>query len=79
MKDKVGANGRSQLSSHHHQETFAIVAARARLGVAEHMVENGRVFTFHLDAEDWERLDAVQARSRDLFKLIGDCGDEDRR
>lgn len=43
------------------------------------MVENGRVFTFQLDAADWERLDAVQARSRDLFKLIGDGGDDDRR
>jgi aryl-alcohol dehydrogenase-like predicted oxidoreductase len=51
----------------------------ARLGVAEHMGENARVFTFHLDAGDWARLDAVHARSRDLFKLIGDCGDEYRR
>jgi hypothetical protein len=25
------------------------------------------------------RLDAVHARSRDLFALIGDCGDEYRR
>lgn len=50
-----------------------------RLGVAEHRAENARVFSFQLDAADWVQLDAVHARSRDLFKLIGDCGDEYRR
>lgn len=55
------------------------VIVGARLGVAEHRAENARVFSFQLDAADWARLDAVQARSRDLFKLIGDCGDEYRR
>jgi aryl-alcohol dehydrogenase-like predicted oxidoreductase len=55
------------------------VIVGARLGVAEHLADNARVFGFHLDAEDWARLDAVQARSRDLFKVIGDCGDEYRR
>ena len=55
------------------------VIVGARLGVAEHRTENARVFGFKLDAEDWARLDAVQARSRDLFKGIGDCGDEYRR
>ena len=51
----------------------------ARLGVAEHRAENARVFSFQLDADDWARLDAVHGRSRDLFALIGDCGDEYRR
>ena len=55
------------------------VIVGARLGVAEHLAENARVFSFQLDAEDWARLDAVQAKSRDLFKVIGDCGDEYRR
>lgn len=55
------------------------VIAGARLGLAEHRAENARVFSFRLDAEDWAQLDAVQARSRDLLKLIGDCGDEYRR
>jgi aryl-alcohol dehydrogenase-like predicted oxidoreductase len=55
------------------------VIVGARLGVAEHLADNARVFSFRLDAEDWARLDAVQARSRDLFKVIGDCGDEYRR
>ncbi|MBK8989579.1 MAG: aldo/keto reductase [Chloroflexi bacterium] len=55
------------------------VIVGARLGVTEHRAENARVFSFQLDAADWTRLDAVHARSRDLFKLIGDCGDEYRR
>ncbi len=55
------------------------VIVGARLGLAEHIAENARAFSFQLDAEDWARLDAVQAKSRDLFKVIGDCGDEYRR
>lgn len=55
------------------------VIVGARLGLAEHIADNARVFSFQLDAEDWARLDAVQARSRDLFRVIGDCGDEYRR
>jgi aryl-alcohol dehydrogenase-like predicted oxidoreductase len=55
------------------------VIVGTRLGVAEHMADNARVFGLQLDAEDWARLDAVQARSCDLFQLIGDCGDEYRR
>lgn len=55
------------------------VIVGARLGLAEHLAENARAFSFQLDAEDWARLDAVQAQSRDLFRVIGDCGDEYRR
>ncbi len=50
-------------------------AGRGRASVRERVV----FFSFQLDAEDWAQLDAVQAKSRDLFKLIGDCGDEYRR
>jgi aryl-alcohol dehydrogenase-like predicted oxidoreductase len=55
------------------------VIVGVRLGLAEHLADNARVFSFRLDAEDWARLDSVQARSRDLFRVIGDCGDEYRR
>jgi len=55
------------------------VIVGARLGLAEHLADNARVFSVRLDAEDWARLDAVQAKSRDLFRVIGDCGDEYRR
>jgi hypothetical protein len=34
------------------------------------------VFSVALDAEDRSSIDAVLAKSRDLKKAIGDCGDE---
>ncbi len=50
-----------------------------RLGVSDHRDDNARVFDFSPDAQDWERVEAVLGRSRDLYQLIGDCGDEYRR
>jgi aryl-alcohol dehydrogenase-like predicted oxidoreductase len=55
------------------------VIVGTRLGVAEHRTDNARVFTVTLDAEDRAQIEAVLARSRDLYQLIGDCGDEYRR
>ena len=54
------------------------VIVGARLGVAEHIEDNARVFTCHLDAEDLQSIDTVLANARDLFRIIGDCGDEYR-
>ncbi len=54
------------------------VIVGARLGVAEHIADNSRVFGFALDDSDRAGIDAVLARSRDLMKVIGDCGDEYR-
>ncbi len=51
----------------------------ARLGISEHIDDNLRVFSFALGAEDREQINTVLAKSRDLFQLIGDCGDEYRR
>jgi aryl-alcohol dehydrogenase-like predicted oxidoreductase len=50
-----------------------------RLGVAEHRADNARSFEVTLDPEDLGQIEAVLARSRDLYQLIGDCGDEYRR
>lgn len=50
----------------------------ARLGLSEHRNDNARVFGFSLDKEDNEKIDAVTSKSRDLYELIGDCGDEYR-
>jgi aryl-alcohol dehydrogenase-like predicted oxidoreductase len=50
-----------------------------RLGLSDNREENRRVFAFRLDGEDWERIEAVSRRARDLYALIGDCGDEYRR
>jgi aryl-alcohol dehydrogenase-like predicted oxidoreductase len=50
----------------------------ARLGVAQHIADNARVFGFELDANDHAMIEPVLAKSRDLMKSIGDCGDEYR-
>ncbi|BAY11666.1 aldo/keto reductase [Calothrix sp. NIES-2098] len=55
------------------------VIVGARLGISEHLEDNAKVFDFSLDAEDVNQIDAVSQNSRDLYQLIGDCGDEYRR
>ena len=59
--------------------SVAGVIVGARLGVAEHIADNARVFGIQLDADDLEGIESVLSRSRDLYRLIGDCGDEYRR
>ncbi|BAZ32161.1 aldo/keto reductase [Cylindrospermum sp. NIES-4074] len=55
------------------------VIVGARLGLSEHLEDNAKVFSFNLDGEDVNLIDAVSRQSRDLYELIGDCGDEYRR
>jgi len=50
----------------------------ARLGVAQHIAANARVFGFALDPGDVATIEEVLAKSRDLMQVIGDCGDEYR-
>jgi aryl-alcohol dehydrogenase-like predicted oxidoreductase len=54
------------------------VIVGTRLGVAEHIADNARVFGCALDAADHASIETMLGKSRDLFKLIGDCGDEYR-
>jgi aryl-alcohol dehydrogenase-like predicted oxidoreductase len=54
------------------------VIVGARLGAAEHIADNARVSGFELDTGDHQAIETVLAKSRDLIKLIGDCGDEYR-
>jgi aryl-alcohol dehydrogenase-like predicted oxidoreductase len=54
------------------------VIVGARLGVAQHIAENTRVFGFALDPGDLAMIEAVLGKSRDLTQVIGDCGDEYR-
>ncbi|MDX2243764.1 MAG: aldo/keto reductase [Leptolyngbyaceae cyanobacterium bins.302] len=75
-----------------HQVSIANVAVRAildqpavggviigaRLSISEHLQDNTKVFDFSLDADDYAKLDTISAQARDLFKIIGDCGDEYR-
>ena len=55
------------------------VIVGARLGVAEHISDNARVFDISLDTDDLQAIEVVLSQSRDLYRLIGDCGDEYRR
>ena len=50
-----------------------------RLGASEHRADTAKVFSFNLDQQDLDQIDAVLNRSKDLYQIIGDCGDEYRR
>jgi len=54
------------------------VIVGCRLGVAEHIADNRRIFDLRLDEEDRIRIAAVTLKGRNLFERIGDCGDEYR-
>jgi aryl-alcohol dehydrogenase-like predicted oxidoreductase/enamine deaminase RidA (YjgF/YER057c/UK114 family) len=58
------------------QPAVAGIIVGARLGEREHRADNLKVFSFALDREDRERIDAALARAT---SLPGDCGDEYRR
>jgi aryl-alcohol dehydrogenase-like predicted oxidoreductase len=76
-----------------HQVSIANVAVRyvldqpavagaivgARLGIAEHRQDNAAVFSLILEPEDLAQIETVLSPSRNLYHLIGDCGDEYRR
>ena len=49
-----------------------------RLGLSDHREENERVFGLVLEEADLEQIEVIERRSRDLYRLIGDCGDEYR-
>lgn len=61
------------------QPAVAGAIVGARLGLSEHIEDNARIFQASLSPDDREKLDAIEGRSRDLYALIGDCGDEYRR
>jgi aryl-alcohol dehydrogenase-like predicted oxidoreductase len=60
------------------RSAVAGVIVGARLGIAEHIAANARIFDLALDAGDLARLAPILARGRDLMQMIGDCGDEYR-
>lgn len=61
------------------QKAVAGAIIGVRLGVAEHIQENARIFDFQLSPQDYQKIDHVLQKSQDLLQLIGDCGDEYRR
>lgn len=54
------------------------VIVGTRLGVSDNRADTTRVFDLTLTPDDLQRLEAVLAKSRDLYQAIGDCGDEYR-
>ncbi len=58
--------------------SVAGVIVGARLGITDHLDDNARVFDLTLDSEDHDRIESVLSKSRDLYEIIGDCGDEYR-
>lgn len=59
--------------------TVAGVIVGVRLGISQHRQDNTRVFEFSLDKEDLDNIHTITDQSRNLFDIIGDCGDEYRR
>ncbi|CAF3723253.1 unnamed protein product [Rotaria socialis] len=58
--------------------TVGGVIIGARLGLSEHLNDNVKILQFSLDNEDVEKIDTISRKSRDLYRVIGDCGDEYR-
>jgi aryl-alcohol dehydrogenase-like predicted oxidoreductase len=54
------------------------VIVGTRLGISDHRADTARVFDLTLTPDDLQRIEAVLAKSQDLYRAIGDCGDEYR-
>jgi len=54
------------------------VIVGVRLGLRDHREDNARVSSFQFDGQDLERIEKILIRSNDLYRIIGDCGDEYR-
>ena len=50
----------------------------SRLGIANHLQDNLKVFSLKLDSDDYSAISEVTRKANDLFDVIGDCGDEYR-
>ena len=55
------------------------VIVGVRLGIADHIEDNARLFGLELKPVDLDEIESVLSRSHDLYRAIGDCGDEYRR
>jgi len=61
------------------QPSVGGVILGARLSISEHIEDNEKIFSFTLDTQESDRINSICSQSRDLYQLIGDCGDEYRR
>lgn len=49
-----------------------------RFGYKEHIKDNKKTFSFTFDDDDRAAISAIQSKSRDLYTVYGDCGQEYR-
>jgi len=54
------------------------VIVGTRLGISDNRADTIRALDFTLTAENLQDIETILAKSRDLYKAIGDCGDEYR-
>lgn len=58
---------------------LSAVIVGARLGMAsetDHILNNIRAFEFSLEDEDMDMLDAIASKGNDMYRLLGDSGEE---
>lgn len=58
---------------------LSAVIVGARLGMApetDHILNNAKAFEFSLDHEDMEMLDSIAMKGNDMYRILGDCGEE---
>ena len=60
------------------QEAVGGAIVGVRFGYKEHVADNRKTFSFILDDDDLAAINAVQSKSRDLYTVYGDCGQEYR-
>jgi aryl-alcohol dehydrogenase-like predicted oxidoreductase len=60
------------------QPAVAGAIVGTRLGLSEHIKDTARIFEFSLNERDYAEINASLSKARNLFQLIGDCGDEYR-
>ncbi|PIG91945.1 aldo/keto reductase [Gloeocapsopsis sp. IPPAS B-1203] len=61
------------------QPAVAGVIIGTRLSISQHIEDNAAIFNFGLDTADYQQISTILNQSRNLYQLIGDCGDEYRR
>ena len=50
-----------------------------RMGYSDHIKDNNNIYNLKLDSDDYDAINSVQKKSKDLMNFFGDCGGEYRR
>ncbi len=60
------------------QPAVAGVIIGTRLSLSDHIQDTLNIYSFQLGKQDQQRIQEAYRKGNDLFKIIGDCGDEYR-